>query len=305
MLFGSDEFSCAFARKSKNVVDSVFTIGRRKAGRGLSTNSSQLAEWARKEGLPCLECDNLESQEALEFAGNEYPDVFLVASFGKKIPAAIAEIPKFGGINVHPSLLPKYRGMAPVARAIMNGETETGVTLHKLSGKIDSGDIILQRKTPLEDTDDDLTLKLRLAVLASFMVKEVFGNLEFYLENAKPQDEDQASWAKAVTEDDRKVHWEMTAKSIVDKCRALHPKPTACFFFRDKCIQLLETDLANERDCLSENAPVSSVISVKPLVIKTIAGSLVIKRVKPPSKKEMTGTDFVNGSRIRKGEILK
>lgn len=302
MLFGSDEFSRAFAEKTGNLIGSIFTIGRRKKGRGLRDRSSLLWEWAESRDLPRFESDSLKSLESVEFVKKQAPDLFLVASFGKMIPKELYSTPKHGGINIHPSLLPRYRGMAPVARAIMNGDLHTGVTLHKLSQKIDSGDMIVQLKTDIKPSDDDLSLKLRLACLASDMVKEVLNSLEYFLQRTIPQQESQATWAKAITERDRRITWNMTSDQIVNKCRALRPKPTAYFPFKSKIIQLLDAEKAPELD---KDASTSTVLETKPFTVKTLDGAVVLKKLRPSSKREMTGVDFVNGCRISKGELLE
>lgn len=300
MLFGSDEFSCEFARNSREIIGSVFTIGKRMAGRGLTQISSLLSGWALREGLPFFECDTPDSADAENFVKKINPKAFLIASFGKKIPKRLYSIPEFGGVNVHPSLLPKYRGMAPVARALMNGEKVTGVTLHKLSDKIDSGDMISQREIFIDDEDDDMSLKLKLASIAAEMAKEVFNDPRTYLSNAIVQNEDDATWAKRIHEKDRMVFWQMPSRKIHDTCRALYPSPTACFMFKDKKIQLLKTSIS------SCDFPVveSQILSINPLMIKTLDGAVNLLKVKPPSKKEMSGTDFANGSRLKKGDLL-
>ncbi len=300
MLFGSDEFSCEFAGNSREIIGSVFTIGKRKAGRGLTEISSHLSVWARREGLPLFECDTPDSTDAENFIKKINPEAFLIASFGKKIPERLYSIPEYGGVNVHPSLLPKYRGMAPVARALMNGEKVTGVTLHKLSNIIDSGDIISQREILIGDEDDDLSLKLKLANLAAEMVKEVFKDLKTYLSHAKVQNEDDATWAKRIREKDRLIFWQMPSRKIHDTCRALSPRPGAYFMFKEKKVQLLKTSISS---CGFPGVE-SQILSVNPLTIKTSDGAVSALKVKPPSKKDMSGTDFANGFRLKKGDLL-
>jgi len=210
------------------------------------------------------------------------PDLIIVASYGKIISKDILNIPKFGVLNIHASLLPKYRGPSPIQTAILNNNQETGITIILMDEKIDHGPIIAQRKMRIISDDNYQTLETKLAQRAADFLIEI---LPQYLQKEikpQPQDESQASYTKTLTRQDGQIDWQKSAQTIARKVRAFYPWPGAWTEFNGLRVKILKAKAV-------ENPPAGGA------ALPTGKGFLFLEIVQPAGKKPMTGQEFFRG----------
>ncbi len=210
------------------------------------------------------------------------PDLIIVAAYGQIIPKNILEIAQLGSLNIHPSLLPKYRGPSPIQTAILNGEKTTGITLMLMDEKMDHGPIIAQKQTPIAPSDTYQTLEEKLALAGADLLIET---LSQYLQGKikpKPQDESQASYTKILTRQDGQINWQKSALEIERKVRAYYPWPGTWTELDGLRVKILKARV---------------VAKEQPAALPTSQGYLFLELVQPAGKKPMTGQEFFRGHR--------
>ena len=205
----------------------VVTQPARPAGRGRKEQPSAVAERAEALGLPCVAAENVNAPEVMERLAAAAPDIILVAAFGQLLKQPLLDLPKLFCLNVHGSLLPKYRGAAPVQRALWNGDESTGITIQKMARRLDTGDVLMQRTVPIEPDDDSETLLARLAkVGAELSVESIYrivsGRYVFI-----PQDSNLATYAAKLDKSDAPLDFHLPAQELLNRVRALVPWPVA------------------------------------------------------------------------------
>ncbi len=227
------------------------------------------------------------------------PDLFLVVSFGQIFSEELLNVPSMGSFNAHASLLPKYRGAAPIQRAILNGEEETGVTVFKMTKGMDEGPVLLYLKTRIHPFETSLSLGDRLARMcgqAFLDALERFGKGSFRL---VPQDHGKATFAPKIRKQEARIDWNLDAETIWRMVRAFYPWPGAYTFVGRKRILVYEgfpeeTGTAMEKGCIIE-------IERKGILVQAKGGGFRIKRVKPAGSREMDATAFSRGARLERG----
>lgn len=225
-------------------VVAVISAPDRPAGRGMKLRSTPVAQYAKDNGIPLLQPPNLKDPKFQEELKAYKADLQVVIAF-RMLPVAVWDMPPMGTLNIHASLLPQYRGAAPINWAIINGETETGVTSFKLKHKIDTGDILLQRKCEISSTDTAGTLHDKLMYLgADTLIDTLHGLLDSSLEEkAQDQiDEGSLKYAPKIFTDDCQIDWSADAKSIYDKIRGLSPYPVAFFLHEGLRYKVYDAD---------------------------------------------------------------
>jgi methionyl-tRNA formyltransferase len=205
----------------------VVTQPARPAGRGRKEQPSAVAERAGALGLPCIAVENVNAPDVMERLAAAAPDIILVAAFGQILKQPLLDLPKLHCLNVHGSLLPKYRGAAPVQRALWNGDEVTGITIQKMARRLDTGDVLLQRSVAIEPDDNAETLLARLAKVGAELAVEsiyriVSGRYEFV-----PQDPAQATYAAKLDKSDAPLDFQLPAQMLHNRVRALVPWPVA------------------------------------------------------------------------------
>ncbi len=287
-------------------VSLVVTQPDRPFGRKREPKPSAVKLEAVQLGIPVFQPEKIKTdyQKILDHK----PDLIVVAAYGQMIPDIILDYPLHRCINVHASLLPKYRGGAPMQRAIMNGDVTTGVTVMYMEKKMDSGPILAQRKVTIKDTDDVDTLERKLATTGSNLLLEILPKV---LENAiipKDQDPNLVTFAYNLKPDEEKIDFNQSARRIFNHVRAFHPKPL-CHTVIDGLklklfiIEALDSDLYKDR----ENGEI--VFSNREKVyVKAAKGIVSLKKVQLQGKNVMNITDFMNGlgkNLLSTGKILK
>ena len=228
---GTAELACAslqaLAAAPEFQVAAVVTQPDRPKGRDLKLQPSPVKQAALRAGLAVLQPERARDPAFLEELRRLEPDLMVVVAYGQLLPAAVLTLPPRGCINVHASLLPKYRGAAPIQWAILNGESETGVTVMKMDEGLDTGDILTQRATAITPDDTAATLHDRLARIGAQLLVETLGNIVNHTITARPQIEAQATYARKLTKEDGRLDWSQTARSLWNRVRAFTPWPGA------------------------------------------------------------------------------
>ncbi|MFN4217780.1 MAG: methionyl-tRNA formyltransferase [Candidatus Bipolaricaulia bacterium] len=273
----------------------VFTQPDRPAGRGLALMPPPIKRAALELGLPVYQPDKI-NREA-EFIKTLHPDVIVVVAFGQFLSKRLLAIPKFGCINLHASLLPKYRGAAPIHWAIINGETETGLTTFILSEEMDAGDILLQERVPISDADTAGSLHDKLATLGPNLVLQTLEGLEKGTLTPRPQDHSQATFAPKLESTVGHIDWGQPARKIFNLIRGLNPSPGAYTFWDGQRVKLY----ASRVEPSSSIFPPGCVIDAERLIVRCGEDALELLEVQPAGKRRMRGKDFVNGYKIRIG----
>ncbi len=295
--------------ESRNEILAVFTQPDRPAGRGGHMHQTAVKVRALEVGIPVEQPERMRDPEAIEALKKYEPDVAVIVAYGHLIPKVLLEIPEHGFINLHASLLPRYRGAAPVPFAILNGDSETGVTVFQLNEKFDEGKILGVEKVTIEDTDTTTTLLEKLSPIGAELICKVVGELEAGWIVPLEQNDEEATFAPKMNKDDGRVDWALDSRTIDLHVRAYQPWPR-CFTFyvagrkvRRLCIlEVRDYDMTGQS---GKNGEIVHADEENGLVVGCGNGQAVrLIRVKPEGKKEMRGLDFMHGARLKVGDFL-
>ncbi len=307
VFFGSSEFSLASLKAcidSGIPVSLIITTPDVQKGRGLQTQQTPVKIFAREKNISFIDPQKLKDAGILEQIQKISPDYFVVASYGKMIPGDWLKIPKKLAINVHPSLLPKYRGAAPLNWPILNGDEETGLSLAEVTDKLDAGDIFYQQAFKIGSQTDAAALNRHLEDMSYLALKETLSKLKAgQTVSRKVQDESQTCYARKLSKEDAVIRWNRSAQEIGRQVRGLQPWPGTCTFFQGQQIQILQV---NVLEASSAAAPGTAVeIFKQSFSVQTGKGTLEILKVKPAGKNEMSAGDFARGKRLEPGAAFK
>lgn len=288
--------------KSVHEVLSVVTRPDKPKGRGLAVTAPPVKIAAAQRALPIIQPGTLDSEELKSSILSLEPDAVVVAAYGRLIPSWLLEYPRYGCLNIHPSLLPKYRGAAPIQRAIMAGDAETGVTIMVLDEGMDTGDIVLQESVPVSADETSGELAGKLAQKAGELILKALNGLESG--SLRPQKQGQAgvSYAPKIEKEEALIDWSRSAVELGKLIRALNPAPGAYTFFRGRRLKLWRTELrAGTRN--GHGAIIQLDQREGPVVV-TGKGSLLLREVQLEGKARLGGADFLRGHQIKVGEKL-
>ena len=283
-------------------VVAVYTQPDRPAGRGKKLTSPPVKRLAMEHGLPVFQPVKLRSDEAAETFRSNQADLAVVVAYGRILAEAFLTAFPGGALNVHFSLLPKYRGAAPVNWAIVNGETETGVTIMRMDAGLDTGDILLQKSTTISDVETAVDLMARLAVLGADLLSEALANFD-NLVPRKQVDED-ATYAPIMTKENGRIDWTIPAAHIVNRIRGFQPFPTSYTFVNGKRLTIWKADALENSSSKEKPGTVLQARGDK-LAISCGGGTqLSIREIQPEGKHRMPIRDFLNGAKIAEGESV-
>jgi methionyl-tRNA formyltransferase len=279
-------------------VVAVYTQPDRQAGRGLTMVAPPAKEKALYYGIQVLQPETLKEVAVSEYLRKLAPDLIVVAAYGRMLPPQILDLPKLGCINIHPSLLPRYRGSSPVASAILNGDQITGVSIMLLDAGMDSGPVLAQREVPI--SEDDTTGSLT-RVLADTGAQLIVETLALWADNriaVKPQVEELATYTAAIKKSDGEIDWHLSAVEIDRRVRAFNPWPKCYSFWKGKRLEF-DSVLPLPSQEIGQPGKVIYLSGSAPAVvgIETGDGILGLLRIKLEGKREMHAEDFVRGQR--------
>jgi methionyl-tRNA formyltransferase len=281
----------------------VVTQPDRPQGRGMELTAPPVKQSALKLGLPVVQPEKIRKNEEFQAQLRELrPDAIIVVGYGRIIPPWMLALPPYGNINVHASLLPKYRGAAPIQWAIAEGEQVTGVTTMLLNEGLDTGDILLQREMRIEEEDTAVTFAPRLAELGAGLLIETLRGLEDKSITPVPQDDSQATLAPILKKEDGLIDFHRTAREICNRLRGFQPWPGAYTQFRGKNLKLVEVRAVTP---LSDLPPAELHTEGDRLLVNCGSGTaLEVLQLQPEGKKAMTARQFISGYRPAEGERL-
>lgn len=306
VFMGTPEFavpSLEIINKDYEVV-SVFTKIDKPNARGNKINYSPVKEYALANGLKIYQPQNFKEKEIIDEIRKIQPDLIVVVAYGKILPKEVIDIPKYGIINVHSSLLPKYRGAAPINAALINGDKKSGVSIMYVEEELDAGAVILQEETEITEEDTFLTLHDRLKNMGALLLLKAIKLIENNKVEAKKQDEKLVSFVKPFKKEDCRVNWNKTSREIFNLVRGMNPVPTAFSSIEGKNLKIYSVIPYEKKYENSKNGEVVEFLKGKGVVIKTADNSVIITSAKPENKKQLSGVDLINGSFLKIGEVL-
>ena len=281
----------------------VYTKEAKKAGRGMKEKDGVVAAFAKEKKLPLFQPASLKDAAVQEEMRLLSPDLAVVASYGLILPPAVLEIPRYGCVNIHASLLPKYRGASPINRALMNGDKVTGVTIQKMDAGLDTGDILLSRTREIKDEENAGDLFAALAKMGREMILSLLPDIFENRLSPVSQDESLASYAAKIEKEDQKIDFCQSTDHILCQIRGLSPVPSA-FCRMEKDGKILKIHAARKGEG-SFPGKAGEVVAVKPdVLVKTGDGVILLDLVQPEGKSKMTGRDAANGRKLEAGDLL-
>ncbi len=292
--------------ESKHTVAAVVTAPDKERGRGKQVSSAPVKEFALKNNLEVLSPLTLKDEKFVRYLKELDPDLFVVVAF-RILPKEVYTIPKKGTFNLHGSLLPKYRGAAPIQWAIINGEKETGVTTFFLEDKVDTGNIILQEKIAINDEDDFGSLHDKMMMIGADVVLRTIELIDAGNVFQTKQDDALASTAPKITKEVCQINWNKSAEEIHNLVRGLSPHPAAFFIYEGKNYKIFKTKVIDNCELQIENlmnyqcsishsqVPVKFYQTQKEIYVETSKGILQILELQPEGRKRMTAEEFLRG----------
>jgi methionyl-tRNA formyltransferase len=285
----------------------VITRPDKPSGRGKEVVFSPVKQAAQAQDIPVWQPGSLKRPENIEALAAYHADLYIVAAFGQILPQAVLDLPRYGTLNIHASLLPRYRGVSPISEAILQGENETGVTIMLIDAGIDTGPILLKRAIPIAEDDTTGSLTAKLATLgASALLAAlplwVAGDLQ-----PQPQNEQEASYTHMLRKEDGEIAWQRSATALARETRAYSPWPGSYTTWRGKLLKILEAHALATSEM--QDIPAGTVILRKEngtpsLQVATGEGLLVLDRLQLEGKKAMNADEFLRGYANIVGDAL-
>ncbi|OGL53798.1 MAG: methionyl-tRNA formyltransferase [Candidatus Schekmanbacteria bacterium RIFCSPHIGHO2_02_FULL_38_11] len=298
IFMGTPEFAIpsleAIHKKGYEIL-SVITQPDKPKGRGMHITPSPVKQFALKNDIQTMEPFKIKEGRFIDIISGLNPDIIVVVAYGKILPMELLEIPPMGCINLHASLLPKYRGAAPINWAIINGEKETGVTTQKMALKLDSGDILLQEKTEILETETAGTLHNRLKIIGASLIVSTLSLLERKSINPIPQDESMVTFAPLLKKEDGLIDWNKSAAAILNLMRGTNPWPSSYTFLSGKLFKIWKASLVN-RSSDSKTGTITS--NRETFLVQTGDNLLSLEEVQLEGHKRMSARDFLIGKSI-------
>lgn len=295
IFMGTPDFSTKILEMliAEHNVVAVVTQPDRPVGRKKKMTPPPVKEIAVKHGLPVYQPEKLSQSEELTQLIDLDADLIVTAAFGQLLPEKLLTSPKLGAINVHASLLPKYRGGAPIHQAIIDGESQTGITIMYMAKKLDAGDIISQRAIAIEQQDDVGTMHDKLSFLGADLLKETLPDIINGTNNRQSQDDRQATFASNISREDEKVDWQQSAQAIYNHIRGLSPWPVAYTTMDDATMKLYAAHIVENK-----NGQAGEIIETTKKAIIVGTGSqdaIALTDIQLAGKKRMLAANYLSG----------
>ncbi|MCH5254621.1 MAG: methionyl-tRNA formyltransferase [Lachnospiraceae bacterium] len=308
VYMGTPDFSVGALEaliKAGHQITAVVTQPDKPKGRGKELQMSPVKQCALKYDIPVFQPVKIKAQEEVSILRNFEADIFIVAAFGQILSEEILKMPRFGCINIHASLLPKYRGAGPIQRVILEGEKETGITIMQMDQGIDTGDILLQSAFPIDPKETGDSLHDKLAEEGARLIVEALEKIEAGEITPRKQKEEEASYAGMLQKSMGRIDWNKDAAQIERMVRGLNSWPSAYTTYRGKTLKIWDSDIS-ENETASEEVVPGMVTAVKKdaIYVRTGEKELRITELQLEGKKRMAVKDFLLGYQIKAGEML-
>lgn len=277
-------------------VAGVFTQPDKPKGRGYELAPPPVKVCALARGLTVYQPQTLKDGAALEILRALQPDVIVVAAYGKILPKEIIHLPKYGCINIHASLLPKYRGAAPIQRCILEGEAQTGVTVMYMDEGLDTGDMLIKESTPIGPDETAGSLHDRLAQMGAALIADALSLLENGTAPREKQDGSLSCYASMLDKSISRIDWNKTSLQVHNQVRGLNPWPSASAVLNGKTVKIHKTK------CSAMAGEPGTVLSIEPLTVACSDGAVEILELQLEGKKRMNAADFLRGHKISPGQ---
>ena len=305
IFMGTPEFAIPSLKAvSKNTdLKLIFTKEDKRNARGNKIIYSPVKQFGLDNDIEVIQPKRMKDEEVIDKIKEVNPDLIVVVAYGKILPKEIIDIPKYGIINVHSSLLPKYRGASPIHSAILNGDKESGVSIMYIEEGLDSGDVILKETCEITEDDTLGTLHDRLKELGAIGLEKALKLIEVGEVKAEKQDDSKATFVKPITKEQAKIDWNNTKEVIFNQIRGLNPFPGAYTHNeKNENIKIYKSEKL-EKEYAGENGTVVEMTKKGP-VVKVANGALRLLEIKFEGKKLQSGADVVNGRKMAVGEKL-
>lgn len=305
IFMGTPEFAIPSLKAvSKNTdLKLIFTKEDKRNARGNKIIYSPVKQFGLDNDIEVIQPKRMKDEEVIDKIKEVNPDLIVVVAYGKILPKEIIDIPKYGIINVHSSLLPKYRGASPIHSAILNGDKESGVSIMYIEEGLDSGDVILKETCEITEDDTLGTLHDRLKELGAIGLEKALKLIEVGEVKAEKQDDSKATFVKPITKEQAKIDWNNTKEVIFNQIRGLNPFPGAYTHNeKNENIKIYKSEKL-EKEYAGENGTVVEMTKKGP-VVKVANGALRLLEIKFEGKKLQSGADVVNGRKMTVGEKL-
>ena len=305
LFLGSSEFACPSLNSlalSSHQVLGVLTQPDRPKGRGQRFTPSPVKRLALEKNLPLFQPEKVRDPSTVEHLRSLQPDVLVVVAYGQILPPAVLAIPPRGCVNVHASLLPKYRGAAPIARAILQGEQRTGVSTLFMDAGMDTGPILLVEESDISPTDTTGTLQERLSHIGASLLLRTLDELDKETLRPREQDEAQSTYAPKIEKAEALIDWTRSARQLSFLLRAFDPSPGAFTFWNGRVLKLFRPSW-EDREAAERPGTVLEASSDR-LRIATLHGDLFVQELQMESRPRMGVREFLRGHALRAGEVL-
>ena len=307
LFMGTPEFavpSIEALKKSGYNVIGVVTQPDKPKGRGYKMSAHTIKEYAIENDISVYKPKSMGNNCFINTLEELNPDIIVVVAYGKVLPKYILDYPKYGCINVHASLLPKYRGAAPIHRSIINGEKKTGITIMYMNEGLDTGDIIVQKEIPIEYNDTAGHLHDKMSVLGGQVLLSAIELIKDNKAPRYPQDDKEATYAPMLNKDESEIEWSASADKIRNFIRGLNPWPVAYTYYNGKKLKLWSAEIYNS-DAKSNPGTILEHLANRGLVIAAGEGTtIIINNIQFEGGKRMTVDEYMRGHSITMGKIL-
>lgn len=301
---GTPEFAAHALRRlqKEHEVVAVLTQPDRPKGRGMRLQPSPVKQLALEYGLKILQPSSLKSEDIQRELRELTPEVMVVAAYGLILPKTVLEIPKFGCLNIHASLLPRWRGAAPIQRAILAGDNETGITIMQMDEGLDTGDILLKQACEIVVSDTAQTLHDKLAELGAHSVSQALKNLKEGVLSPEPQDNARATYAAKLNKAEARLDWKKSATELEREVRAYQPSPVSFTMFGNEAVKVFSMTVSREMEAGEAGKIIAA--GKTGIEVQCAEGSVILHTLQRPGGKPMTAEQFLQSYSVVVGEIL-
>lgn len=275
----------------------------RPKGRGKHLVPTPVKEEALKHNIPVYQPEKIGDEEFMSELEKIEADIFVVAAYGQLLPEKILNMPKYGCINVHGSLLPRYRGAAPIQQAIVDGEKKSGVTIMYMAKGLDCGDMLLKKETEITPEDTYGSLYDRISLMGAQALIEAMDMMEKGTAIAEKQQDELSTYAKKITKEMGHIDWSKSTQDIINLIRGFNPMPGAYAFYGEECFKIWRA-AASDQSYEGECGEIVDVNSKKGFTVKTGDGALLVCEMQAKGGKKMSSADYMRGHSVEKGKIL-